>query len=237
MLRSLMISQGIISLFIVINLFVPQEYYNIIMPAYFIVFMAFVFLSTMKRYRGGSDTKEVVSGKKILTIKQEEATSLQMKDQELISELKPLLKVSMTSIISLVFVLIWFYAVYPGLIQPYFNASGDVMARVLGLLLLYEIPAVMSFTMQIGSRKLIKKYVNVLRTMEVYTTGVIGNPGFTLKFPIQGYSVRFCPSRSFVEFVKLEGGVEIIFRIYASDAERLAEVISRYGKVKVDKIA
>jgi uncharacterized membrane protein len=238
MLRSLAIGQGIIFLFIVINLFVPQEYYQIIMPAYFIVFMAFIFLSTMRRYKGGSNIKDIVSGKKVLTIKQDEAMNLQMKDQELISELKPLFKVSMTSIISLVLVLIWFYMIYPGLVQPHFNAAGGgLIMRVVGLLVLYEIPAVISLTMQIGSRKLIKKYVNVLRSAEVYTTGIIGNPGFTLKFPIQGYSVRFCPTRNFVEFVKLEGGVEIIFRVYTSDAERLAEVISRYGKVRADKVA
>lgn len=233
-----MISQGIIILFIIINLFVPQEYYQMIMLAYFIVFMAIIFFSTMRRHRGGSDTKEIVSGRKIVTIKQEEVMNIQMKDQKLISELKPLLKVSMTSIILLVFVLIWFYAIYPGLIRPYFSASnGDVIMRVLSLLLLYEIPSIMSFTVQIGNRKLIKKYVNVLRAMEVYTTGIIGNPGFTLKFPIQGYSVRYSPSRNFVEFVKFESGVEVIFRIYASDVERLAEIISRYGKVKIDKIA
>lgn len=238
MVRSLLISQGIITLFVIINLFVPPEYHGIIMTLYFIVFMSVFFVSTIRQQRKGSDVKEIVTGKKILVIKQEEVTELQSKDLELVKELKPLLKASGVSMLSMVIVLLWFFVVYPTYIQHYFNTtSSGVFGQVLKLLALYEVPVAISFIIQMVSRRLVKKYVNVLRSAEVYTTGIIGVPGFALKFPIQGYAVRVCPSRKFIDFAKSEGNMEILFRIYINDTEKLVDIISRYGRIRVDRIA
>ncbi|MEM2006743.1 MAG: DUF2208 family protein [Sulfolobales archaeon] len=237
MIRSLLISQGIITLFVIINLFVPPEYHGIIMTLYFIVFMSVFFMSTIRQQRRGSNVKEIVAGKKILVVKQEEITELQSKDLELVKELKPLLKASGVSMLSMVIVLIWFFIVYPTYVQHYFTTtSNSIFGQVLRLLALYEVPVAISFIIQTVSRKLVKKYVNVLRSAEVYTTGILGVPGFALRFPIQGYRVRVCPSRRFIDFVKSEGNMEVLFRIYINDTEKLADIISRYGKIKVDRI-
>ncbi|MEM1623081.1 MAG: DUF2208 family protein [Sulfolobales archaeon] len=238
MVRSLLISQGIIALFVIINLFVPPEYHGIIMTLYFIVFMSVFFLSAVRQRRKGSDVKEIVTGRKILVIKQEEVVELQSKDLELVKELKPLLKASGFSILSMVIILVWFFVVYPTYVQHYFSTTDNgLLGQVLKLLTLYEVPVVISLIIQMGSRRLVKKYVNVLRSAEVYTTGIIGVPGFALKFPIQGYAVRVCPSRKFVDFAKSEGSVEVLFRIYTNDAEKLADIISRYGKIRVSRTA
>lgn len=231
-----MISQGIITLFVVVNLFVPPDYHGIIMTLYFVVFMSVFMLSTIRQQRKGSNAKEIASGKKILVIKQEEITELQSKDLELVKELKPLLKASGVSMLSMVVVMLWFFVVYPSFVQPHFPGVGSsLLGRVVGLLVLYEVPVAVSFIIQTISRRLVKKYVNVLRSVEVYTTGIVGTPGFALKFPIQGYTVRLSPARKFVDFARNEGGVEVLFRVYANDAERLAEIISRHGKTRVDR--
>ncbi|MCX8184496.1 MAG: DUF2208 domain-containing protein [Sulfolobales archaeon] len=230
-------SQGVIALFVVMNLFVPSEYHGIIMTLYFVVFMSVFAMTTMRHQRLGSDAKDIASGKRILVIKQEEVAELQSKDVELVKELKPLLKASGVSLFSMAIIMMWFFVIYPNIIQPYFSASDGIYGQLLRLLTLYEVPVAVSFTIQTASRRLVKRYVNVLRSAEIYNTGIIGKPGFTAKFPIQGYSVKVYPMRKFVDFAKNEGGVEVLFRIYANDIERLVELISRYGKTKVDRIA
>jgi len=238
LLKSVAISQGIISLFIVINLFVPSEYRGIITTAYFIVFIAIFSYSMYRQKPKGSLTRDIVSGRKLLTIKQEEVSGLQTKDLELVNELKPLLKASGLSILSMVVVMLWFFALYPTLVRPYITGSdfsNGIVKQVLDLLILYEVPVVISMSIQFLSRKLMRIYLNVLRSAEVYTTGIVGLPGFALKFPVESYSVRVNYARKFVEFVKKEGGVEVLHRIYCTDPERLADIISRYGKVKVEK--
>ena len=238
LLKSVAISQGIISLFIVINLFVPPEHRNIITTAYFIVFIAIFSYSVYRQKPRGGLTKEILSGRKLLTIKQEEISGLQTKDLELVNELKPLLKASGLSIVSMILVMLWFFALYPTLVRPYVAGSdldNGIVKQVLDLLILYEVPVIISMSMQLLSQRLMRIYLNVLRSAEVYTTGIVGVPGFALKFPIESYSVRVDYTRKFVEFVKKEGGMEVLHRIYCTDPERLADIISRYGKVKVEK--
>lgn len=208
------------------------------MTLYFIVFTSVFLMSTIRQQRRGGDVKDIASGKKILVIKQEEVAELQSKDLELVKELKPLLKVSGISMLSMVLVLVWFFFVYPSFIQHYFTIpSNNTVAQVLRLLVLYEVPVAISFAIQFISRRLVKRYVNVLRSAEVYTTGIIGVPGFALKFPIQGYTVRACLTRKFIDFTKTEGNIEVLFRIYIKETEKLIDIISRYGKTRVDKIA
>lgn len=235
----MLISQGVIALFVVINLFVPPEYHGIIMTLYFLVFMSIFLASTIRQQRRGSDAKDIASGgKRILVVKQEEITELQSKDLELVKELKPLLKASGVSMLSMVIILMWFFFIYPSFVQHYFTTISDgVLNQVLRLLALYEVPVAVSFTIQTISRRLVKRYVNVLRSVEVYTTGIIGVPGFALKFPVQGYTVRVCPARKFVDFAKSEGNIEVLFRVYTSDTERLADIIAKYGRTRVDKMA
>ncbi len=236
-MRSLLIGQGVVCLFIVVNLFVPQEYQGLVMTLYFVSFMSIFMLTSLRQRARGSDVREIVSGRRILVIKREEVTELQSKDTELVGELKPLLKASGISMISLVLVMLWFFLIYPSLVQRHLPSGDGAVERVIGLLVLYEVPIALSFSIQSLSRKLVRRYVNVLRSAEVYSTGIIGVPGFALKFPVQGYGIRACPRRGFVEFVKNEGGIEVLFRVYTSSVERLADVLSRYGKTKVDKIA
>ncbi|MCS7099022.1 MAG: DUF2208 family protein [Sulfolobales archaeon] len=237
MMRSAAISQGVIALFIVINIFVPPEYHGVVTALYFVIFMSLFMLMSMRHQKLGGDAKDIVSGRKILVVKQEEVVQIQSKDLELVKELKPLLKASGVSLLSMVVVMVWFFLVYPNLVQPYFTVdSGGISERVLELLILYEVPVATSLLTQIASRRLVKKYVNVLRSVEVYNTGIIGKPGFAVKFPVQGYVVRVCPSRKFLDFVKSEGGVEVLFRIYTDSVDRLTEVISKYGKTSVVKV-
>ncbi len=238
LLKSAAMSQGIISLFIVINLFVLSEYRGIITTAYFIVFIAIFSYSMYRQKPRGSLTKDIVSGRKLLTIKQEEISGLQTKDLELVNELKPLLKASGLSMLSMILIMLWFFALYPTIVRPYVTGSdlgNDLAKQVLDLLILYEVPVAVSMLMQLLSRRLMRIYLNVLRSAEVYTTGIIGLPGFALKFPIESYSVRVNHTRKFVEFVKKESGIEILHRIYCTDPERLADIISRYGRVKLEK--
>jgi len=238
LLKSVAISQGIISLFIVINLFVPPEYRSAITTAYFIVFIALFSYSMFRQRPKGSLTKDIVAGRKLLTIRQEEVSGLQTKDLELVNELKPLLKASGLSILSMIIVLLWFLALYPTIIRPYVigSSTGDgIVVQVLDLIILYEVPVAISMSMQFLSRKMLRRYLNILRSAEVYTTGVVGLPGFALKFPIESYSVRVNYSRKFVEFVKKDGEVEVLHRIYCNDPEKLVDIISKYGRVKVEK--
>ncbi len=235
--RSLLISQGVVLLFILVNLFVPPEYQGVVVTLYFVAFMAIFMLTSLRQRAKGADVRDIASGRKILVIKQEEVTELQSKDLELVSELKPLLKVSGISMLSLVLALLWFFIIYPSLVQRLLPPDGGVAERVVKLLVLYEVPITLSYTIQSASRRLVKRYVNVLRSVEVYSTGVLGTPGFALRFPVQGYGVRACPRRGFVEFVKNEGGVEILYRVYTNSVERLADVVARYGKTRVDRVA
>jgi len=238
LLRSVAMSQGLITLFIAINLFVPMEYRGMVTTAYFIAFVVLFSYSMFRQRPRGSLAKDIGSGRKLLTIKQEEVSGLQTKDLELVNELKPLLKASGLSVLSMVVVMLWFLALYPLLVKPFIIGSGagnGIVMQVLDLLILYEVPVVISMTMQVLSRRMLRRYLNLLRSVEVYTTGVVGVPGFAVKFPVESYSVRVNYARRFVEFVKREGGVEVLHRIYCNDPERLAELISRYGKVRVEK--
>ena len=238
MVRSLLVGQGIITLFVLINLFVPREYHQVVMILYFVVFTAIFGYSTIRRQRGGAKLEDIRSGRRVLVITQKEVADVQSKDLELVGELKPLLKASGLSMLSLVVAFAWFFFLYPSFVGPYITASGDdVLWRVVALLVLYEVPVATSFFVQMSTRRLVKRYVNVLRGIEVYTSGVIGVPGLSLKFPLQGYTVRVSFSRKFVEFVRNEGGIEVLHRVYAMDVERLAELISRYGRVKVERVS
>jgi uncharacterized membrane protein len=237
LLRSVAIGQGIIALFIAINLFVPTEYRGYITTAYFIVFIAIFSYSTFRQRPRGALTRDIVSGRRLLTIKQEEVSGLQTKDLELVNELKPLLKASGLSILSMVVIMLWFF-LYPTLVRPHItslSSSNSVLMQVTDLLILYEVPVVISLTTQLLSRKILRRYLNILRSAEIYTTGIVGLPGFALKFPVENYSVRVNYTRKFVEFVRKEGRIEILHRIYYSDPERLADIISRYGKVRVER--
>jgi uncharacterized membrane protein len=237
LLRSVLIGQGIIALFIVINLFVPPEYRGYITTAYFIVFIAVFSYSTFRQRPRGALTRDIASGRRLLTIKQEEVSGLQTRDLELVNELKPILKASGLSILSMVVIMLWFF-LYPTLVRPHIDGLGagsSVVAQVIDLLILYEVPVAISLTTQLLSRKMLKRYLNILRSAEVYTTGIVGTPGFALKFPVENYSVRANYTRKFVEFVRREGEFEILHRIYCNDPERLVDIISRYGKAKIER--
>ena len=227
---SIAYGQTIIAILTIINVFYPQYLnYTFIIFIVGMVLFTVITMKTQLKHITGKEAKEIKEGKRLFKSKPDEVKELQMKDPKLVQELKPMLKTTMLSFLSLIVLLVW-YPMYFGWARG-FSAEPGVgdMTKVAVFLAGYEIPYAIMMAINTLSRRRMRETVQVVMNYEVYDKGVIGT-GVVIKFPLDtNYVVRISPVRKFIEFVKTEKGVTTRYRLYTKSYERLWGIIKKYG--------
>ncbi len=227
---SIAYGQTIIAILTIINVFYPQylNYTFIIFIIGMVVFTA-ITMKTQLKHITGKEAKEIKEGKRLFKSRPDEVKELQMKDPRLVQELKPMLKMTMVSFLSLIILLVW-YPTYFGWARSFAaDQAVDTMTKIAVFLAGYEIPYAIMMTINMFSRRRMKETVQVIMNYEIYDKGVVGT-GLVIKFPLDtNYAVRISPIRKFIELVKSEGGTTIRYRLYTKSYERLWDIIRKYG--------
>lgn len=226
---SLVYSQVLIFSLAMINVFYPQ-YYQYTFIAFFIAAILFTSWSVRKsRIGSGTPPSEIKTGRLLFKTSRNDVLELQGKDTELVSELKPILKVSLLNLAVFPVFMIWYWW-YFDFIRTL--AIEVTEYRFLAYLIGYEVPYGLVQAINIAGRRAVKSFVQVISEYEVYDKGIIGT-GITLKFPlkIEQYKVEYNAKRMYVDLVRTnDGGRTFIkLRLYTKNPERLHEILRRYA--------
>lgn len=226
---SLIYSQILIFSLAIINVFYPQ-YYQYTFIAFFIVAILFTSWSVRKsRIGSGISPSEIKVGRLLFKTPRNDVLELQSKDTELVSELKPMLKVSLLNLVIFPVFLVWYWW--------YFDFIRTLTIEVaeykfLAYLIGYEIPYGLVQIINLFGRRAVKSFVQVIAEYEVYDKGIVGT-GITLKFPLRAdqYRVEYNTKRMYVDLIQTSssGRTLIKLRFYAKNPERLHEILRRYA--------
>jgi len=228
---SIAYGQSIIAILTIVNVFYPQylNYTFIVFIIGMVVFTALM-MKTQLKHITGKEAKEIKSGRRLFKSKSDEIKDLQLKDPKLVQELKPMLKTTMLSFLSLIVLLAW-YPMYFGWARGFVSTAenADVATKIAVFLAGYEIPYAIMMTINTFTRRRMKETVQVIMNYEVYDKGIIGT-GLVINFPLdENYSIRISSARKFVEVIKSERGSAVRYRLYTRSYERLWDIIKRYG--------
>ncbi|MEO3993175.1 MAG: DUF2208 family protein [Desulfurococcaceae archaeon TW002] len=226
---SIIYSQVLAFSLAVINVFYPQ-YYQYTFIVFFIVAILFMSWSVRKsRVGGGVSSSEIKTGRLLFKASRNYVLELQGKDSQLVSELKPVLKVSLLNLVILPVFLVWYWW-YFDFIRTL--AIEAVEYRFLAYLIGYEVPLGLVQVMNLAGRRAVKSFVQVIAEYEVYDKGIVGT-GITLKFPLRTdqYRIEYDTKRMFVDLIQIPstGKTLIKLRLYTKNPERLHEVLRRYA--------
>ena len=233
---SLTYGQIIIIVLTVLNVFYPQylSYWFMIFIAVMFVYMYFMMKSQLKHITS-KEAKEIKTGRLLYKSKSDEIRRLQVRDKELVKELKPMMKYTFLSFIILIATFAWYpiYFGYAGKI----SAGADIGTKIIVYLIGYELPYAFVMGTNLISRKGMQEVVQVLNSYEIYDKGLLGM-GLTLKFPANDapYKVTADRSRKYVQFEERKGKVTVKYRLYTKSIDRVIDVLKRYGKLKNIKV-
>lgn len=226
---SIAYSQILIFMLATVNVFYPQ-YYQYTFILFFIIAMVFTTWSVRKSRVGGKvSPEEVRSGRLLLKASRADIMELQSKDNELIAELKPMLKLSMLNLAILPIFFIWYWAYF-----QFINTLTIVEVseyRFLAYLIGYEVPFALVQILNLLSRRSVRVMVQVVSEYEIYDKGVLGT-GITIKFPFSNtqYRVEVNNKRMFVDLTQVSGSKSTLkLRFYSKNPERVYEIFRRYG--------
>lgn len=226
---SLIYSQVIALSLAVINVFYPQ-YYQYTFVVFFIVAILFTSWSVRKsRVGGGVSPGEIKAGRLLFKASRNDVLELQSKDTQLVSELKPMLKVSLLNLVIFPVFLAWYWW-YFDFIRAL--AIEVVEYRFLAYLVGYEVPLGLVQIINLVGRRAVKSFVQVIAEYEVYDKGIVG-AGITLKFPLRTdqYGIEYNTKRMYVDLIQTpsSGRTIIKLRLYTKNPERLHEILRRYA--------
>jgi len=228
---SITYGQTIIAILTIVNVFYPQylSYTFIIFIVGMVIFTA-IMMKTQLKHITGKEAKEIKEGRRLFKSKPDEIKELQMRDPKLVQELKPMLKTTMLSFLSLLVLLLW-YPMYFGWAREFVTTpeGADVTMKIAVFLAGYEIPYAIMMTINMFTRRRMRETVQVVMNYEVYDKGIIGT-GVVVQFPLEEkYSIRISPIRKFIEIVRSEKGNTVRYRLYTKSYDRLWDIIKRYG--------
>lgn len=233
MVFSQVYGQLIIFILAIVNTYYPQYLtYTFVIFILSMFIMMYFTLRTSLKHVVGSEAKDIRSGRKILEVSPEDVMSVVQHDLRLNEELKPMVKSSLLSLANMVLLLLWYY-LYFNVVIHYFE-GGELIIKFIGFLLGYEIPYIAVTLLNIFMRRSSKVMIQVIRSYTIYDRGIVG-AGIAVKFPIpKEFTVNVDPARKFVELVKNDKDVVIKYRLYSKNYDRIADLISRYGRPKSD---
>lgn len=225
---TLIYSQTLIFSLAVINVFYPQ-YYQYTFILFFIIAILFTSWSIRKsRIGSGVSPSEIKTGRLLFKMTRNDVLELQSKDTELVSELKPMLKVSLLNLVIFPVFLVWYWW-YFDFIRTLTIEVAEY--RFLAYLIGYEVPYGLVQIINLAGRRAVKFFVQVIAEYEVYDKGVVGT-GVTLKFPLRAdqYRIEHNAKRMYVDLIQTpsSGRTSIKIRFYAKNSERLYEILRRY---------
>ncbi|MEM0348414.1 MAG: DUF2208 family protein [Zestosphaera sp.] len=225
---SLVYSQVLILSLAIINVFYPQ-YYQYTFIVFFIVAILFTSWSVRKsRIGSGISPSEVKTGRLLFKASRNDVLELQGKDTELVSELKPMLKVSLLNLAIFPVFMIWYWWYFDFIRTLAIEATEH---RFLAYLIGYEVPYGLVQIMNLAGRRAVKSFVQVVSEYEVYDKGIVG-AGITLKFPLKTdqYRVEYNTKRMYVDLIQTSSSkTSVKLRFYTKNPERLYEVLRRYA--------
>ena len=233
---SLTYGQIIIVVLTILNVFYPQylSYWFMIFIAVMFVYMYFMMRSQLKHITS-KEAKEIKTGRLLYKSKSDEIRQLQVRDKELVKELKPMMKYTFLSFIILIATFAWYpiYFGYAGKI----SAGADITAKIIVYLIGYETPYAFVMGTNLISRRGMQEVVQVLNNYEIYDKGLLGM-GLTMKFPADDapYRVIANRSRKFVQFEEKKGKVTVKYRLYTKSVDRIIDILKRYGKLRNIKV-
>jgi len=226
---TLMYSQVLILSLAIINVFYPQ-YYQYTFIVFFIVAILFTGWSVRKSRIGGNvSPSEIRTGRLLFKASRNDVLELQSKDTELVSELKPILKISLLNLVIFPVFLIWYWWYF-----DFIRALAIEVAehRFLAYLIGYEVPYGLVQVINLTGRRAVKSFVQVVAEYEVYDKGIVGT-GITLRFPLKvdQYRVEQNTKRMYVDLIQAPSGgrASIKLRFYTKNPERLNEILKKYA--------
>jgi len=229
---SLTYGQIIIVVLTILNVFYPQylSYWFMIFIAVMFVYMYFMMKSQLKHITS-KEAKEIKTGRLLYKSKSDEIRQLQVRDKELVRELKPMMKYTFLSFIILIATFAW-YPIYFGYAGKV-SVGADITTRIIVYLIGYEAPYAIVMGTNLISRKGMQVVVQVLNNYEIYDKGLLGM-GLTLKFPVENAPYRIIANRTrkFVQFEERKGKVTVKYRLYTKSVDRVVDILKRYGKLK-----
>jgi len=230
LLISILYSQFLIFVLVVVNVFHPELYtYTFIL--FFISALIFT-TYMMRKSRSASKVplSEIKSGRLLYKADFSEVSEIQRNDVELINELKPMLRLSMISLITLPLFFVWYYIYFP-YVNALLGEGVDLTYKAFMYLIGYEVPYVLINVVNQLSRRSVKEVVQVLNSYEVYDRGLVSS-NIVLSFPLESgkYRVLFNNKRKYVDIIQKSGRTSLKYRLYSKNPERLFEVIKWYGK-------
>ncbi|MEZ0290626.1 MAG: DUF2208 family protein [Sulfolobales archaeon] len=240
LLKSLSFSQGMILLYSSILTVFPQ-YYQYVIILVFATFLAYSIYASAKRISAttrGSDADYVKSGRVIVKAQPNKIIELMNRDERLIQDMKPQMRLMASSLIGLPLIFIIYYP-YLDFVMPIFRSSNNILLVYIGYLILFEL---LFMTPWIINRFFIMRgdirIVQPLRDYVITSRGIQA-PGLLVKFPLDSsYRVYCSRKRRFVDIeispqTQSLTGVKMIpvYRLYMpeSDLVRVIEILERYG--------
>jgi len=225
--------QSMIALLVVLNVFYPQylNYTFIIFIVAMVIFTA-ITMRTQLKHIVGKEAKEIKEGKRLFSTDSKEVMAIQSTDTEVINELKPMFKATMTSFLSLIVLFVW-YPLYFGYARSAASAEGvDVLTKVLVFLAGYEIPYASFMIINRLTQRSLREVVQVVTKYGVYDRGIVGT-GITIKFPLNdNYSIKVNSRRKFMDIIMSRGRAKVRYRFYTRNLTRLIDIVKRYGNPK-----
>lgn len=243
-LKSILFSQIMVIIYSVALLFFPQ-YYTYIIFLIILTFFLYSIFTSLRRMRSvpREDIEYIDSGRVIVKAQQNKIVELMNKDDKLINDMKPQMRLMSTSLISLPIVFGVYYG-YLDFAMAYFRSSGDIVIEFLGYVIMFELLFMIPWIINriiVGGREI--RMIQIPRDYVITSKG-IKTTGLIIKFPIENPSHTFRCSRK-RRFLDIESSPQIqamtgakiinVYRLYMSDQDLLKalDALSKYGNISL----
>ncbi len=228
---------------IVLTLF-PGLFFVVILLIMF-TFLGYSIFTSYKRIRAsrsGEDVDYIKSGRVIVKANPSKIIDFINKDEKLIDDMKPQMKMMSVSLINLPIVF-GIYYLYLGYVIHYFALNGTTYLFI-GYLILFEILFLLPWILNrviMSGREI--EIIQLLRDYIVTTKGVLAS-GFLLKFPFNtsDYKIICNKKRRFID-IKTKPQIQAltnmrsvtVYRMYMSeqDLQRVIEIMSKTNNISL----
>jgi len=211
-----------------INTYYP-EYLNYTFIIFIVPFFILMILRTRPSFSGipPHQLKEIKESKKIHEEGASEVMRLMSLDTQLIEEMKPLTKTFFITILTMIFMIGWYYFYFNSvrtLVQdPLLTGTQKFLIFLAG----YEVPIILMVAIVLKQNRLLRGFPQIPRYYTLFEKGLIGQNLF-MKFPLQEHDIRLDSKRGFVELIdNAKGGMRI--RLYSSKPRELFELIKNHA--------